>query len=181
MPIYIENQLVVKLLGLYVDSLLDFNVHIDYICRKTGRKLNVLARLSKTLSTGSKLIHFYYFILVQFEYCAAVWHFCSRGKNEKVREDTKTSITLFNDFNSSYEELPSRSNTYTLCTATTVHFRQKIVYKSILKQGPKYINDLFVVNENSRSRRQFRLVQPHFTTRKYGFKSLCYQASYFIF
>ncbi len=42
-----------------------------------------------------------------------------------------------------------------------------------------YLNDLFVVNKNGKSRRQFLLVQPHFTIIKYGFKSLCYQAGHF--
>ncbi len=55
----IENQPAVKLLGLHVDNLLSFNGHIDVICRKAGRKLNVLSRLSKALSTESKLSVFF--------------------------------------------------------------------------------------------------------------------------
>ncbi len=55
----------------------------------------------------------------------------------------------------------------------------KTLWTTYLGPNKDNINDLFVVNENSRSRRQFPLVQPHFTTRKYGFKSLCYQASHF--
>ncbi len=43
----IENQPVVKLLGLHVDNLLSFDAHTDTICRRAGRKLNVLSRLSK--------------------------------------------------------------------------------------------------------------------------------------
>ncbi len=71
----------IKLLGLHVDNLLSFNAHIDVICRKAGRKfLNVLSRISNTLSTESKLSIFYSFIVAQFEYCAVVWHFCSREK-----------------------------------------------------------------------------------------------------
>ncbi len=48
-----------------------------------------------------------------------------------------------------------------------------------MQQGPKYVNDFFVVNENCISRRQFPLVQPHFTFGKYGIKSLCFDASHF--
>ncbi len=100
----IENQPVVKLLGLYVDSLLDFNFYIDAICRKAGRKLNVLARLSKLLSTESKLMLFYSFILAQFEYCAVVWHFCSREKMKKLERIQKQALRyVFNYVNSSYE------------------------------------------------------------------------------
>ncbi len=39
----IENQLVVKLLGLHAENLLSFNVHIDVIYRKAGRKLYVVS------------------------------------------------------------------------------------------------------------------------------------------
>ncbi len=42
----IENEHVVNLLGLYIDDLLNFDAHVDNICPKAGRKLNVLARLS---------------------------------------------------------------------------------------------------------------------------------------
>ncbi len=53
----------VKFLGLHVDSLLDFNAHIADIGYMAGRKLNILAKFSKTLSTESKingfLFHFY--------------------------------------------------------------------------------------------------------------------------
>ena len=101
----IENQPVVKLLGLYVDSLLDSNVHIGDIYGKAGRKLNILARLSKSLSTESKLMLYYSFILGQFEYCAVVWHFCSRKKMKKLKRIQKqASRYAFNDFNSSYED-----------------------------------------------------------------------------
>ncbi len=55
--------------GLHVASLLSFNAHVDEICRKAGRKLNVLASLSKTMSTECKLMLFYSLIAAQFEYC----------------------------------------------------------------------------------------------------------------
>ena len=48
------------------------------ICRKSrhaGRKLNLLARLPRTLSTEYKLMLFCSFIPAQFEYYAVGWHF----------------------------------------------------------------------------------------------------------
>ncbi len=58
----IRNQNVVKLLGLYIDNLLNFGVHVDNICRKAGRNLNVLARLSGVLNVEYNLLLFYSFI-----------------------------------------------------------------------------------------------------------------------
>ncbi len=47
------------------------------------------------------------------------------------------------------------------------------MYKSVtvMKQGPMYVNDLCVINENSKSKRQFPLVQSQFL--------FSYQASHF--
>ncbi len=88
-------------------------------------------------------------------------------KNEKERIQKQALLFVFNDFNSSYEKVLIRSN------RTTVYVQQLrpmlgILYKSIMKQGPKYVTDLVVVNENSR--RQFPRFQPHFTTMKYVLK-----------
>ncbi len=58
--VLIKNQPVVKFLGLHVDNLVSFNAHIDVICRKAGRKLNVLSRLSKTLVQS---LNYRFFIL----------------------------------------------------------------------------------------------------------------------
>ena len=46
-----------------------------------------------------------------------------------------------------------------------------IVYKSLMKQEPIYVQDLFVIKEYSRSKRYFPLVQPQFKTQRYGFNS----------
>ena len=74
--------------------------------------------------------------------------------------------------------LLSRSNRNTLYVQR-LRSILSIVYKSVMKQGPMYVNDLFVINENSKSRRYFPLVQPQFKTRRYGFNSFSYQASHF--
>ncbi len=63
----IQNQPAVKLLGLHVDSLLNFNAQVDEICRNVGRKLNVLAKLSKTMITERELMLFWSLIAAQFE------------------------------------------------------------------------------------------------------------------
>ena len=44
------------------------------------------------------------------------------------------------------------------------HFFLGIVYKPAMKQGPMYmyVNDMFVVNENNRNKRQFLIVKPIF-------------------
>ena len=61
----IGNEPVVNLLGLYIDDLLNFDAQVDKICRKAGRKVNVLAGLSVVLNVECKLLFlFFYFSTV---------------------------------------------------------------------------------------------------------------------
>ena len=68
---------VVKLLGVDIDYKLNFDQHINDLCRKAGQQLNVLKRLSPFLSRLNKLTIFYTFILSNVNYCPLAWHFCS--------------------------------------------------------------------------------------------------------
>ena len=70
----------VKVLGIMLDSKLDFNHHVSALCTKAARQLNALARISRFLSTSSRMIIYNSFINSNFNYCPIVWHFC--GKKE---------------------------------------------------------------------------------------------------
>jgi hypothetical protein len=173
----IRSQNVVKLLGLNFDHLLTFDVHVDDICRKAGRKLNVLARMSNTLDIESKLILFYAFVLSHFEYCAVVWHFCSRDKMRKIEKIQKQALRyVFNDYTSSYKDLLKKANR-SLLYVQRLRSLLCLVKKCITKAGPIYLNDMFILNEGSNSRMYYPLVQHKFSTIKYGFNSIRYQGS----
>ena len=66
--ILLSGQKSVKLLVLHIDNALKFNCHITELCKKAGKKINVLARLSTHLDIGCKLTLFYSFILSHFQY-----------------------------------------------------------------------------------------------------------------
>ena len=46
----------VKVLGVMLDSKLNFNHHVSALCTKAARQLNALARISRFLSTSSRMI-----------------------------------------------------------------------------------------------------------------------------
>ena len=68
----------VKLVGVYIHKLLDFNKHILEICIKAGRQLNVLKRLYSKLNVECRLNISRCFVLSHFNYCPIVWHFCGQ-------------------------------------------------------------------------------------------------------
>ena len=53
----------IKLLGVDIDYLLNFNTHISNICRKASRQLNVLKRIGKHLCKLGKLTIYHSFIM----------------------------------------------------------------------------------------------------------------------
>ena len=172
--VIIPNQNVVKLLGVQFDNMLSFDAHVDEICRKAGRKLNVLARLSKTLDFESKLTLFHCFVLSHFEYCAVVWHFCSRDKMRKMEKIQKQALRyVFNDYTSCYTELLRKADK-TLLYVQRMRSILCVVQNCLNKVGPVYLNDMFSINERSNGRMLWPLVQHKFNTTKFGFNSVCF-------
>ena len=76
----------VKLLGVTFDYMLNFDKHSSNICKKAARQINVLLRLSKYLSTETKILIYKSFINSNFNYCPLVWHFCSKNCSDKMEK-----------------------------------------------------------------------------------------------
>ena len=73
----------VKLLGITVDSHLNFDKHISEIFKKASQQLNILKRIGNYLNRLGRLTIYYSFILSNFNYCPVTWHFCSEKNTKK--------------------------------------------------------------------------------------------------
>jgi len=71
-----EDQ--VKLLGVDLDFLLDFDAQIIRLCKKAAGQLNVLLRISNFLFVECKLLVYKSFIRLNFSFCHIIWLFCSK-------------------------------------------------------------------------------------------------------
>ena len=80
------NKPQVKVLGVMLDSKLNFNHHVSALCTKAARQLNALARISRFLSTSSRMIIYNSFINSNFNYCPIVWHFCGKKNGDKIEK-----------------------------------------------------------------------------------------------
>ena len=58
-----------KLLGVEIDSNLNFDLYVSSLCKKAGKKLSVLARLSSFMSLNQRRTLMKAFIKSQFGYC----------------------------------------------------------------------------------------------------------------
>ena len=96
----------VKLLGVTIDYMLNFDLHISDICKKAAKQINVLSRLSQYLTTETKLLIYKSFVRSNFGYCPVVWHFCSKTSTDKMEKLQYRALRLvYSDFDSSYESL----------------------------------------------------------------------------
>ena len=83
--------------------MLNFDKHISNICKKAARQIYVLLRLSKYLSTETKILIYKSFKRSNFNYCPLVWHFCSKTSSDDMEKLQFRALRLvYNDFSSSY-------------------------------------------------------------------------------
>ena len=92
-----------KILGMHIDSKLNFNGHIAFLCTKAGRQLNVLQRMRGSLDYVSKMAIYNSFIISNFNYCPVVWMFTSKSSLNKLENIQKRALRFVcNDFVSNY-------------------------------------------------------------------------------
>ena len=73
-----------KLLGIVIDWNLHFDEYILSQCKKAGRKLSVLVRIGKFMTTERRRMLMNAFIESQFDYCPLLWMCCNRSCNSRI-------------------------------------------------------------------------------------------------
>ena len=66
-----------KLVGILLDSKLNFESHIGSLCREAGQKINALARLKNYLKSDQRNLLLNSAIKSHFTYCLLIWMFTS--------------------------------------------------------------------------------------------------------
>ena len=168
----IESETQVDLLGLKIANRLSFKSHINAICKKAAKQLNALKRLGSFLNISQCKVLAQSIIMTNFNYCPAVWHFCSakdKHKVEKIQERTLRFVC--SDYCSCHSELLDKAETCTL-ELRQIHFICTEIYKTINNIGPEHVNSLVVPNQSHySSRRPLNLFVPRINQTTYGLVS----------
>jgi hypothetical protein len=97
---------VVKLLGVDIDFMLNFDCHIKNIFKKAVQQLNILKRIGKNLSKLNRLTIFHTFVLSNLNFCPLSWHFCSETNTKKIEKIQERALRfVYQDYEASYENL----------------------------------------------------------------------------
>jgi len=167
----IDSSSNVSLLGLEIDSKLNFDSHITKLCRKSAGQLNALCRLRYLLGFEERKILVNSFIYANFNYCPLVWHFSSKKSINKIENIQKRALRfLLDDNSSSYETLLKKTDK---CTMEVKRLRTLAleIFKAFKEMSPSFIKDYFEKNEKSISKK-YDLKIPVRNSVTYGDKSL---------
>ena len=161
---------VVKLLGVHLDSKLNFENHISHICKKAGNHLNVLKRLTKFINKNDRMAIFGAFILCHFQLCSVVWHFCRLGSMTKMEKIQERALRFVHgDYTSDYNGLLSISKLLSLKRGRERSIAT-LTYKIMHNLAPSYLKDVITPTSN------LKLRLPSFKCTRHGLNSFMYKA-----
>ena len=177
--IYVNNEEIkktekIKLLGVTIDSKLNFSDHISLISKKASQRIGVLMRLRNLIPTKAKLILYKSAVLPYLTYCHLVWHFCRSSDSRKLERLQERGLRAFyRDKNASYDNLLNRAELPTLKNRRLQDICI-LMYKVKHKLCPTYICNIFNYHNSSYNLRQSDFSIPRFNTVTYGKHSLRY-------
>ena len=87
-----------NLLGILLDSKLNFHSHSTILCKKAGQKLSGLAKINQYLTPVQKFLLLNSAVKFQFSYCPLIWTFTSRYLNNALNSIHERALRLiYND------------------------------------------------------------------------------------
>ena len=78
--------MLIKYLGLTIDSQLSWSKHVDEICKKASSAINALKRVRPFISTDVAVQIYNALILPHFDYCSPVWDCMSGYLSDKLQK-----------------------------------------------------------------------------------------------
>ena len=105
----------VDLLGITIDSNLNFNEHIRNLCKKGNQKSHDLARISKYLNEEKLKIIMKTFVQSQFNYCPLMWMWHNRTLNNKINRLHERALRIvYKNNNLTFQELLEKDGSVTI-------------------------------------------------------------------
>ena len=104
-----------KLLGIIIDSKLNFKEHLEGIMKKASRKVNVLSRITPYMNLTKRKLLMNSFFASQFNYCRLVWMCHNRTVNNKINcLHGRCLRIVYNVNKSSFQELLDKDKGVTI-------------------------------------------------------------------
>ena len=166
------------LLGITIDSELNFENHLSTICNMVGRKNNALGQIANYMPQEKCRIVMKTFIQSEFNYCPLIWMFHSRTIINKINPLHERALSIvYSDFKSSSEGLLMKDNSFSIHERNIQSLAIEI-YKFLNGLSPSFLNNVFHKNiSNSYDLRNHKeLYSRNPKTVRYGTETVSYIA-----
>ena len=111
----LDSSIKEVLLGITIGKELNFDDHVNNLCKKACQKLNAHARIAPFMNIEKKRIIMKAFIESQFGYCPLIWMFHSRSLNNKTNRIHEKALRItYNDKSSSFQDLLKKDNSVSI-------------------------------------------------------------------
>ena len=150
----IPNSNEVKLLGVTIDSQMNFFPHIKNLCTKASSKIKALMRIRKFLTQEQAITLVNAYILSPFNFCPLVWMFCSKQAHNLINSvHYKALCAKFNTFEYNFEQLLQMSDS---CTIHDRNLKLLVIeiYKTLHRLNPEIMWGTFKLKPNTYNLRQ---------------------------
>ena len=142
-----------KLLGMTVDKNLNFNLHLNTLCKKVNQKVSALARIVRILPFQKRRLILKTFIESQFSYCPLVWMFCSRKMNNKINHIHERALRLvYQDYRTSFDDLLKKDSSLTF-HQRNIHQVAIEMFKVKHDLSPPFMKEIFTYVGNDKGTR----------------------------
>ena len=168
----------VKLLGIKIDSNLNFKSHINDICNKAAGKTRALLRIRPFISQNVAKSLCNAYVLSQFNYCPVIWMACDNLSNAKINKVHLRALrTIQGNFKLDLAELMVLQNEVTIHVKCIWKLLTE-VYKSCHGLNPPLICDLFQTKNSGYTLRSgHQLTLPPTKTKTFGLRSKSFMGS----
>ena len=163
--VMIEKVHKFKYLGCIIDENLAFSDHCKYITNKIAKKVNLLGRMSKTLSPWAKLIIYKTIIAPHFYFCSTLLFLINRAEMEELQKTQNKALRIILNCNRYTRRTDMLNCTGLLSVRQTIMCNTLIfIYKILNQLVPKNLLDKCkfvreVHEHNTRSRNNFYLAK----------------------
>ena len=136
-----------KILGVYFDNKLNFDYHINKLCKKASQKLHALARVWVFMNCRQKKQIMNAFIISQFGYCPLIWMFHNRKMLQQINRIHERALEIvYADNNSSFEDLLEKSGSVSMHDRNLQQMAIEM-YKALNDLSSTHVSELIRVKE----------------------------------
>ena len=139
----VEKQ---KLLGVEIDSNLEYTDHIDKMCKNISSKLALLKRIKRYLTIDYRKIFYNGYILPLIDYCIVVWSNTSKSNLLRIHRLQKYAARIILDAQPDAPSKPLFDELNWLNIFEKIDYQKSLIlYKMKHEPSPSYLHNLFPV------------------------------------